>query len=177
MWVRFPPRALDMRILEAAEVSQLQPIIRLTQEATHRSPCQKSQRAVAVFKDLKLFGLAVNEPYYLTRCLGADCFQICRQICEHAEQASLRMALRFHQPEELAGVSLLHEKRKNGLIVPTDELSCLGCSGFTIKLQQGLREYGAQLEEFILHQSTGYVAYSIEEWHQLTQEHLAGREF
>ena len=162
-------------MLEAQEIKQIRPFIEVAIGQARRSPCQKSKRGVVIFKDGNILGTGFNEPVNPNNCIPEICLSVCSLYTIHAERKALQNALA--SGHELTAASVLHIKLSQAFFVPevgeviraeaSDDLSCDDCSGYMQRLSQKM-----PLKEFILYQSRGYIAYGIEEFHNLTLAYL-----
>lgn len=161
-----------MRTLEAKEVENLQPIIKAAARESLAAPCIKSQRGVVVFRDGIILGRGVNHPPSPRRCIEGVCQAVCRYYTVHAEREACQDAL--SRGLDLTGASLLHMKRKKGLIVPVTDVGCLDCSSYLGSLYLS----GIPLNELILLCADDgkevFRAYSMEEFYLYSIANLNG---
>lgn len=165
-----------MRLLEVEEAEfikcRIQPA---AMNEAEQSPCQKSQRGAVVFIGDRILGGGFNTPEYPRTCEPKICLPICSFYTTHAERKALQNALA--RGYDLTGASVFHIKLDKPFFIPGEgrvvrettsgDPSCDDCSGFMIRLSQQM-----PLKEFILFQSRGYIAYQIEEFHNLTLAYL-----
>lgn len=161
-----------MRILDAEEIWQFEPIIQEAVEAANKALCRGSQRGAVLFRGLTVLGTGNNWPVMSKDCNPSFCNNICGLICNHAERSAIQNALELGF--DLNRASLLHLKVKDGIAVPVKDLTCEDCSGYALRLQ---RLQGIKLDQFINFQMidekrSGYLAYSIEEWNFLSRRNL-----
>lgn len=154
-----------MRILEAKEGFRIKRIAELAKQEALLSPCQKSQRGAIVFKGETILSKGHNIPVS-GRC-DNNCILYCSLLCNHAERTAIQKGLLGGQ--NLTDASVFHIKVDNGRVKTSNDLSCADCSWF---MSGELISRGIRLKEMILYQSQGYVAYDIEEYHQLTLAYL-----
>lgn len=160
-----------MRLIEGLELNSMQPIIDAAISQAKRSVCQNSQRGATAFNQEGILGVGKNGPPVVPQrrgelprtisCIPPICWKDCRDYAVHAEERALLDALL--NKKELVGASIFHIKVKNGLVVPSDNLSCLRCSAKVLELG---------LKEFILFQTQGYLAYEAYEFHCATIDFL-----
>lgn len=150
-----------MRILESQEVEELFSVFGTAVSEATLSPCAKSRRGAVVFKDGQILGKGNNSPKDDKFCIPPICYPICSEYCDHAEANALKDAI--SKGRDVEGASMFHIKVKGRAPVVSDDLSCLKCSTLVCE---------ANIGEFILYQSSGFVAYPTEEFDKLTRKYL-----
>ena len=99
-------------------------------EAASKSPCQKSQRGVAIWSGDKIItgNNHIPDPFI---CDGSiQCRYSCHKRAIHAEQHAIMkwMAIWYNRAGKNLQAELLHIKVKDGQPVPTGPPSCWQCS-------------------------------------------------
>lgn len=152
-----------MRILEAAEITEKEYAFEVAKGEARLSLCRKTPRGAVVFRDGRIFGRGCNNPIRPRTCRPEICMPICGLICLHAERSAIANALR--RGENINGASVFHIRLQNDIAVASRDPSCDDCSRY---MAVDLPRKGIFLEEMILYQATGYIAYKIDEFHDLS---------
>ena len=125
-----------------------------------QSPCAKSKRGVAVWRP-DLFDILCanhNHPPKGFSCDGSDaCRENCREVCVHAEVATI-----IDAKSGLHGFHMLHVKVVDSEAVPSGPPSCVKCSKAI--LQAGIDTM------WLLHED-GLRGYPADEFHELSLRH------
>ena len=152
-----------MKKLHGKELEEGMAFINEAVKVAHNSPCTKSHRGCVLVKNGKIIATGYS---------GAPHDKICRpciredivdnsktELCYaiHAEQRAILNALKDNQ--DLSGSRLYHIKVKNGVVLPTDDISCTLCSRFI--LETGIAEMA------LLHHD-GLTVYDAEEYNNLS---------
>lgn len=129
-------------------------------EAARKSPCQKSQRGVVVWREgWPQFSVGWNHQPAPFSCDGSEqCRANCAKLCVHAEAHALFgiIGSAVSGPQQ---ADMLHVKVVDGGAVPSGNPSCWQCSRHI--LSTGIRRM------WLLHKD-GLQAYSAREFHELT---------
>lgn len=155
------------RRIEGKELLNLSTIIEEARREAEKSTCGKDHRGVVVFKGSQILGRASNGPLPPYECQKEKCFDVCGIYAMHAERLAIINAL--EEKHNLNGASVLHVRiDEKGVIQASGMLRCEDCSGF---MSKAVRK-GIGLEEFILLQADGLIAYGIHEADEITRKNL-----
>lgn len=146
-------------------VSIIQALLPIAVGEASLSPCAHSKRGALLIDmdappNQRIVSSGFNSPPDPFSCAKTErCAEVCRHVCEHAEQAALRHAQRTR------GLHMLHVKAVDGRAVAGGGPSCMPCS--VAMLARGV---GAV---WLLH-TAGWHCYPMLEFHALTVRNVLG---